>query len=150
MAKGAEDLELRSGVLTFDQIEDEIETMISLLQEAEIHAVFISYGFGCNCDDLDETADIPVATSLLADFIDESGDRGIYTFGEADLEIRSEGGEVQFVLCHESDVHCSGTNAVLVERIRRRWTQLFPDSYELDGKGNWKRLANPVEGGRLT
>jgi len=135
-------MELCTGFIRFAEIEDEIEAMIDLLQESGIHVVLVSYGFGCNVEDLEETEDIPVATSLLGDFLDRNEDAGIYPFGEADLEIRTEAGEIRFLLCHEGDVHCSGADVHLVGRVRARWKSVYGHSYEHEGEGTWKRLAD--------
>jgi hypothetical protein len=134
-------MELCTSTLSFREIEKEINALTRLLIRAEIHAVLVSYGFGCRREGLDAAEDIPVATALLADFIDGSEDDGIYPFGEGDLEVRSEDGRIRFLLCHEGDVHCSGTDRRLVERVRRRWAKLYRYSYEHNGQGNWRPLA---------
>ncbi len=80
---------------------------------------------------------IPVAASLLSDFLKRSEDSGIYPFGEANLDIRSEDG-------HESDVHCSGSNAQLLQVVRERWARLYQDSCEQDeGEGTFTPLSAP-------
>jgi hypothetical protein len=48
---------------------------------------------------------------------------------------------VEFLLCHERDVHCTGEVCPLLAAVRRRWTSEYEHSYEKRSGGRWHRLT---------
>jgi hypothetical protein len=58
---------------------------------------------------------------------------------ESDLHIR--GGGVEFLLCHEGDVHCIGKVCPLLLSVRERWTRQYSHSQERRHGGQWHRLT---------
>jgi len=133
-------IEICTGRLALDQLDDELLAVADDLRAFGHDTVFVSCGFGCHHELLTQWQDVPVAVPRLIEHITELESMGVYELGEADLFVGA--GRVEFRICHESDVHCSGDVACrLVSHVRRRWTQCYEHSSERQHKGPWRRLA---------
>ena len=99
-------IELNTGYLDFEQLDAEVVNIADDLLAFDIGTVYVSFGFGCRKEKLLQTEDIPVSVRALVRFIADSESEETFALGESDLLIRAGG--VEFKLCHERDVHCSG------------------------------------------
>jgi hypothetical protein len=104
-----------------------------------IDTAYITFGFGCDRERVVQWEDIPVPVHTLARFIADSEADETLELGESDLHIR--GGGVEFLLCHEGDVHCTGKMSPLLAAVRKRWTHDYEHAYEKRSGGQWHRLA---------
>ena len=62
-----------------------------------------------------------IDTSSLGAFIDNAVQKGIFEFGRSDLHIEDRQEELEFRLCHESDIHFESIDKGLIERLITRW-----------------------------
>jgi hypothetical protein len=132
-------VELSTGYLNFAQLDAEILNIVDDLLAFGIDTVYITFGFGCERDRAIQWEEIPVAVRGLAQFIADSEADETFELGESDLHIR--GGGVEFLLCHEGDVHCTGNMCPLLAAVRRRWTCEYEHSHEKRSGGPWHRLT---------
>ncbi len=114
-------MELTTGILKVEQIKREIDTIVSLLGGRGVERVAVSYGFGCEIDTDKQYKDIYVPTDRVDGFIEETVTKGIYDWGEYDLYIKSYSPDVEFLLCHESDIHAITDNKEIFEWIKSKW-----------------------------
>src|SRR4051794_15564660 len=109
-----------------DWFETEIHAMSELLLRARITTLYVTYGFGC----AHEGEEIPVSTDHLARFVQDSEESGFFVLGEDNLHIRSGVGHIEFLLCHEHDIHFMGKETRLMRQVRSRWSRRYPRCYE--------------------
>ena len=65
--------------------------------------------------------------SDLPAFVRQSIEKGVFVPGDSDLIIRDPAGTVEFMLCHESDLHLSSGNDKLTERVNEEWREKGTD-----------------------
>jgi hypothetical protein len=153
-------MELNTGTITADEMEDEVTEIARVLSEAGSHVVLLTYGFGCSFPGLDPTApdplkpyiDIPVATALLPEFIERAEENGLFRMGRSDLFFKSDDGRTSFLLCEFSDIHCETEDAGLYQLLHDRWREVFPGSYATEREMDRYRLLSeqtwqPFSGG---
>jgi hypothetical protein len=131
--------ELTTGYLSFEQLEAEVLSIVDDLKSFAIGTVYLTFGCGSQADASVQWQDIPVPVDRLAAFVAESEDTGLFELGEADLFIRAEG--LEFLLCHERDIHCSGEESPRLAAVRRRWARDYEFSNEKRSGGPWRRLT---------
>jgi hypothetical protein len=74
------------------------------------------------------------------EFIATAEAANYYWVGRDDLHINTPDGRVQFLLCHESDIHLTTEDAGLLDRLRSMWlADGHREMYERDG-GVWRRV----------
>ena len=114
-------IELNTGYLDFEKLDDEVVAIAEDFHAFGIETVYVTFGIFCQRDDLVQYADIPVSTSQLVRFIADCEADGTFQLGESDLHII--GGGLEFLLCHERDIHCSGEETSSLMAVRKRWTR---------------------------
>ena len=118
-------------VLTATQWEQEVDNLIHLLQVKGKHELIVSYGWGCDLDMDDLYQEVPLPLSKLQEWVVQAAVSGIFTLGEGTLQIRSQDKEIEFELCHETDVHVMTDNAELAQEIVAGWAAHGLTSYEV-------------------
>ncbi len=131
--------DLRTGYLDYEQLGAEVVNVADDLLGFGIETVYVSFGFGCERGKAVQWEEVPVPTRGLVQFITDSEADGTFALREADLQICVPG--VEFLLCHERDVHCSGAEGALLRAVRRRWSRDYEHSHERRSGGQWHRLA---------
>ena len=117
-------MKLASGWRTVEQLWSEVQEIAALLSGLQITDLIVSYGYNGSSDDRfdDELyQDIEIEVGDLLGFLSRSITEGRYHLGEQDFHIRSLAGEVEFLICHESDVHLETDNAEVASAMRGRW-----------------------------
>lgn len=114
-------MELRTGMLTLSQLRDGVSGIINFLRGKGKQDLLVFYGWGCDLDINELYQDIPLLLPELSDFITRSEHGGIFTLGKADLYVESADRAVQFVLCHESDVHVTSEDAAIIGEVGAAW-----------------------------
>ena len=132
-------VELTTGYLDFEQLDAEVVNIADDLLAFGVDTAYVTFGFGCERDKPVQWEEIPVPVRRLVQFIADSEADETFTLGESDLHIR--GGGVEFLLCHERDLHCSGAMCPLLLEVRMRWTRDYEHSYERRCGGQWHRLT---------
>lgn len=133
-------MEIASGYMKPEQVLEEVQEIVSLFQSLQIQDLIIFYGFGCECDIEEQYQDIAVKTDVLLDFLSQSMARGIYCFGDADFYIESRPRGIQFLLCHEGDVHIETENRQVANHFHARWSAKGPPGCEKKD-GVWVPLS---------
>ncbi len=132
-------IESNTGYLDTEQLDAKVLAIVDDFRGFGIGTVYVTFGFGCRLDKLVQWDEVPVCTSELPRFLDDFAAEETFELGEADLHIR--GGGVEFRLCHEHDVHCSGDGNPLILSVRRRWARDYPKSWDRTSGGEWRRLT---------
>ncbi len=83
--------------------------------------VTLMFGWGSELDIDEMWKKQFVAMSDVRGVVAEAVSQGILTIGQADIHIQVP--DFEFKLCHESDMHISGS-LPLVEQLSRRWASL--------------------------
>src|SRR5687768_15887041 len=121
-------VELSTGYLDFEQLDAEVVNIADDLLAFGVETAFVTFGFGCERGKAVQWEEIPVPVRDLVQFVAESESEGMFELGEADLHVRAGG--VEFLLCHERDVHCSGEECPLLAAVRKRWSGEYKHSGE--------------------
>jgi len=124
-------VEIRSGILTQTQLEGEVSTIIDVFQAQHCDNLLVSYGWECDLDPDELYQEKPMPLSSLRDFIRQSTNDGIFELGNADLLISSRDRSVEFVLCHEADIHMTASRE-LTNEIGKNWKAKGYSYYEVD------------------
>lgn len=124
-------MELCTGRITVDAMDEEVAEIARLLDAGGFHVALVTYGFP-HSPNLDDDVNMPVAMSLLPDFLEQREDDGIFHMGYADLFFKTDCGTVAFLLCELLDIHCYTKNAEWFDVFSRRWAELYPEAYEAD------------------
>ena len=123
--------EIRCNQLTEEQLRGEIEFFARLFIDNGKRTVIAMYGWECDLGIDEMYQDIEIGGDDVPEFIQRSEDSGIFRLGRSDLFFRSADKEIEFVLCHESDIHFTGSEA-LVSRVRKRWDEMNVGSYAVE------------------
>ncbi|MEM7343214.1 MAG: hypothetical protein AAF485_03145 [Chloroflexota bacterium] len=114
-------MEIKTVILSKSQFELIIQDILIFLNEKRIKSVTTIYGWACNVEIDDLYQDIPISTDNLKQFLIENIENGVYEVGESDLFIENKETDVQFLLCHESDIHFTTKNMQLLQEVRDSW-----------------------------
>lgn len=132
-------IELSTGYLNFEQLDAEVLAIIDDLHAFGVETAYVTLGAGCRLDEPLQWKDVPVPTTGLAQFIADCEADEVFELGASNLCIRGAG--IEFLLCHEHDVHCSGNESPRLLAVRKRWTRDYEHSYERRSGGRWHRLT---------
>jgi hypothetical protein len=124
-------MEIRTNILIPAQIEAEIDEFVTFLNTKGINDLTVMYGWACNLNYKELYQKIPLATEKLKQFIVQSIENGVYKIGQCDLFIQTNQDELEFVLCHEADIHFKTTNALLVQEMKSNWQAKDYQWYEV-------------------
>ena len=105
--------------LTPPQIWAEIYAFAALCQAQGILQVEVEYGWGCRPPAAGKFA--AVAVSELVAWIADAAAGGHYSLGEDNLHLRIPALPLEFLLCHDGDVHIMTDNTAWLEALRARW-----------------------------
>ncbi len=106
----------------------------------------VTYGFGCNLSVEDLWRPEEVHLSELDAYIQHSDRVGIFRFGECDLHIEDAAERLEFVLCHESDIHFASVDEIPVRQVIALWRgegltiYVSPGPKGSAGPRTWERL----------
>ena len=131
-------VELSTGYLDLEQLDTEIINIVDDLLAFGVEIAYVTFGFGCERDMVVQWEEISVPIRALIEFVANSESQGTFDLGEADLHIRADA--IEFRLCHERDVHCSGEECTLLAAVRIRWAREYEHSCEQRSGGVWRRL----------
>ena len=133
-------MEIMSGHMTPEQMLEEAHEIVALFKKLGVQDLVAWYGFGCDCEFDEQYQEIKVKTDGLPGFLSETMKRGVYLPGDADLGIQSQSPDIQFLLCHESDVHLETGNEQAADHFRARWAAREEPGYEKQGTA-WVLLS---------
>jgi hypothetical protein len=122
-------IEHRTHPLSREQMLAEVSELCAKLALAGIERASVSFGWDSNIPIDEMWIDKQVAVSELASYLCKAEVTGAIQIGKSDVFIKSE--EIEFVLCHESDLHVRGTHSLVAE-IQRRWFNLGYEPYPIE------------------
>ncbi len=99
-----------------------VASIIEYVRSMDADQIEVMYGFGCNTDHLYETMIIPVQE--LQRFLEDSADKQVFHLGDDDLHIKLREPKVEFLLCHESDLHFEVNDVDGINAVRKLWQNL--------------------------
>lgn len=135
-------MELVTGRLTQEQYEDEVTAIANFMIACDVAVVEVTYGSGCDFDQVNPLEPVPVAPALLASFIDELTERGVYELAWNDLFLKAVGHGLAVLLCEASDIHVYADTPATIQDIRDRWTIMYADAHEVDrASQRWRPLC---------
>jgi hypothetical protein len=114
-------MELTSGRLSRDDYLQAIAGVIEFMAAEGVREVLVAYGFGCDCPDEQLYRDQPMPLGRLEAFIAEAEGFDSYRAGKDNLHVKDGTGRIEFLFCHESDIHFISEDRELVERLKAKW-----------------------------
>lgn len=114
-------MELTSGLLSRTDYIRAAEQVVSFLRSVGVSEVLVAYGFGCDCPDEQLFQDVPMPLDRLLPFISTGERLDYYRIGKDNLHVKDCTGRIEFLLCHESDIHFICEDKELVERLKAEW-----------------------------
>jgi hypothetical protein len=137
-------MEAVTGRISLDEMEDEIANISRLLAQQGIVVVSACPGTGCDFEQVEFNSTIDVSTLLLAEFVEQQEELGIFTLGSNDLLLTGDG-VIQFLLCEYSEIHCITDDAALFQLVCEHWAEVYPEAYEWDSERRLMRLFTGVQ-----
>ena len=131
-------IELVTGYLDAAEMDIELVAIVEHFRAIQVETVFVSFGFGCQRDQLLQADLVPIGINLLLESLADHEARGIFELGESNVMI--EGGGLAYLVCHEHDIHCSGEENSALRQVRRRWARDHEGSQERRNGGRWRRI----------
>jgi len=123
-------MEIITQTLTTEQIRNELGYIVDFFRAHGTEELTVRYGWSCNLPMDELWQDIATTAEGLPRLVERSIADGLYPIGDADLFIRDRPGRVEFLLCHESDVHCESTDMEIVEQVKQQWQKRGYGGYE--------------------
>jgi hypothetical protein len=114
-------MELTSGLLSRDQYLQAIAGVVEFLAIEGVREVLVAYGFGCDCPDEQLYQDERISLDRLLPFIAEAERLDYYRVGKDNLHVKDDTGQIEFMFCHESDIHFFSEDKRLVEQLKAGW-----------------------------
>lgn len=125
-------MQIQTSQLEIPQLESEVIWICDFLAEIGLPLFQVMYGWGCNVDEqYGLWQNVPVQAGELYAYVHSCRRSGAFELGNADLRIQSPDSDLEFLLCHESDVHFEADNNELIEAVRTVWIGR--------GYGGWDR-----------
>jgi hypothetical protein len=117
-------LEYRTHPLPRELILPELTLVCANWLAAGVKHVAVSFGWDSNLPIDAMWKDVQVPVGAVVQYLEAAERAGTIEIGKTDVFMRTE--EIELTLCHESDVHVSGTPTFVTETVRR-W---FDSGYE--------------------
>ena len=114
-------MELTTGVLSRVDYVRAVERAIELLRATGVSDVVVAYGFGCSCPAEQLYQDMRMPLDRLLPFMAEGEALDWYHIGQDNLHVKDATGRIEFLFCHESDIHFISEDAELVDRLKGTW-----------------------------
>lgn len=118
-------IEHRTHPLSHELMLAELIEICAKLVVSGVELAAVSFGWDSNLDIDDMWVDVEVSLTGLPEYLSNAERAGTIEIGKADIFIKTE--DIWFTLCHESDLHITGTSPLVAE-TRSRWSNL---GYEL-------------------
>jgi hypothetical protein len=113
-------VELTSGILSRADYLLAVELVVEFLRTAGVSEVLVAYGFGCDCPDDQLYQDVLIPLDRLAPFMADAEARNYYRLGKDNLHVKDGTRRIEFMFCHESDIHFISEDRELVERLKAK------------------------------
>lgn len=114
----AEDRIIYTRILSTGEVEVVLKGLPDLLWEVAGDCILTAeYGTECNIHNDLQYMPMQVGTTWLGSFLAESIEQRIFIPGKSDLSVMTPAGGLTVLFCHESDIHLSGSNAALIEKV---------------------------------
>ena len=114
-------MEITSGILTREQIEEEISETSDFLIRHGIAQVTVSFGWGCDADLHDLWKESQISPSQIDFFVDSEGSKVGFVAGKGDLFVESSEPSLKLHFCHDSDIHFSSRDSDIFLNLSQRW-----------------------------
>jgi hypothetical protein len=95
--------------------------VVAFLHSAGVRVVLVAYGFGCDCPDEQLYQDVLMPLDRLLPFMAEAEAADYYRVGKDNLHVKDATGRIEFLFCHESDIHFISEDRELVEQLKAVW-----------------------------
>ena len=134
-------MQITSGVLTSDQMWEELAHLQSLLTASGYSEVEVLWGWACELpiDELWKRETISV--EHLIEHAKQGADSGIFKMGSSDLFVDAPDGSFKYQFCHDSDLHFRTNRESLLTALRGRWIERNFPGYDRVGDKSWAPFA---------
>lgn len=122
-------IEYRTPPLSRELMLAELTEICAKLVASGVERAAVSFGWDSNLDIDDMWVDVEVSLTALLEYLANAESAGTIEVGKADIFIKTE--DIEFTLCHESDLHVTGTSPLVAE-TRSRWSNLGYEPYPVD------------------
>lgn len=122
-------IEHRTHPLSRELMLAELTEICAKLVAVGVEQATVSFGWDSNLDIDDMWQDVEVLLTALPEYLVNAERAGTIEIGKADIFIKTE--DIEFTLCHESDLHVTGTSPLVAE-TRSRWSNLGYEPYPVE------------------
>lgn len=127
-------MKIQTGLLNIDQLKTELEIVIDRFKSKNVQQVTVMYGFDCELDQDELYKEITIDVNDINTFIKRSENEGIYKFGDNDFYIMAKPIDMEFLFCHESDVHFTSSDNGIFAQIEQEWEHEGYEAYEIQAR----------------
>lgn len=107
----------------------ELTEICAKLVAVGVERATVSFGWDSNLDIDDMWVEVEVLMTALPEYLANAERAGTIEVGRADIFIKI--GDIEFTLCHESDLHVTGTSPLVAETLGR-WSNLGYEPYSVE------------------
>ena len=122
--------EITSGPINIGLYWHEIEEIAAFFKQFGAEELTVCYGYDCNLDPKEWYQEIEIKTDELLGFLSRSIAEGIYHLAEDNFHIQSKSLALEFMLCHENDIHLTTDNEEVRAYMKAKWAAKVPPGYE--------------------
>ncbi|MDP3272024.1 hypothetical protein [Limnobacter sp.] len=122
-------IEHRTHTLSRELMLAELTEICAKLVASGMERAAVSFGWDSNLDIDDMWVDVEVSLTALPEYLANAESAGTIEVGKTDIFIKIE--DIEFTLCHESDLHITGTSPLVAE-TRSRWSNLGYEPYPVE------------------
>lgn len=138
-------MELVTGPISPDEIEDEMHAIGHILVEFHIDELQVTFGGSCDFNKISHSDKFCILTTALRDFLIEQEMLEIITIGRSELVFTSKDDSMAIDLCELSEIHLTTCNELLLDKFHPRWKLIYPKSYHLERERHRYRLLSGLE-----
>lgn len=114
-------MEIVTKELSAAQILGEIPAIVRAFRRMGLGELTVVFGWASGCEVDRWWQPHFVTLAGLESFVRQHVEEGVFLPGESDLHICDRANTVEFLLCHESDIHLRTENAAIAETIEQAW-----------------------------
>lgn len=132
--------EITSGPVNPGLYRHEIEEIAAFFKQFGAEDLTVFYGFDCDLDPEEWYQEIEIKLDELLGFLSRSMAEEIYHLAENDFHIQSKSLALDFILCHENDIHLTTDNESVRAYMKAKWAAKEPPGFERLNEG-WVSLC---------
>lgn len=117
-------MELTSGPLPRDEYLRAIDGIVEFMLALDMREILVCYGFGCDWPEEQLYQCVSMLVTELSSFIADAESKDYFRVGRDNLHVTETTGRLEFVLCHEADIHFIADDFELISQLKKKWLSM--------------------------